>query len=92
MCIRDRFHYFEMSRASVLQQESSVLAGTPFLTNQWGKAWGIQTHEDVYEVFYNIHTARGMSFQPDFQYINRPGGTTTYHDAAVMGLQFNCIL
>lgn len=33
-----------------------------------------------------------MSFQPDFQYINRPGGTTTYHDAAVMGLQFNCIL
>ncbi|BAK83776.1 carbohydrate porin [Komagataeibacter medellinensis] len=86
------FHYYEMSRASILQQESSVLAGTPFLNNQWGRVWGIQTHENVYEVFYNIHTARGMSFQPDFQYINRPGGTTTYHDAAVMGLQFNCIL
>ncbi|MBE7618381.1 carbohydrate porin [Gluconacetobacter entanii] len=86
------FHYFEMSRSSVLQQESSMLTGQPLLSNQWGQAWGIQTHEDVYELFYNIHAARGMSFQPDFQYINRPGGTTTYHDAAVMALQFNCIL
>lgn len=81
-----------MSRASTLQQEAASMAGVPFPANQWGKVWGIQSHENIYEVFYNAHVAPGISLQPDFQYINRPGGSTVFHDAAVMGLQFNAVL
>lgn len=81
-----------MSRASTLQQEAASMAGVPFPSNQWGTVWGIQSHENIYEVFYNAHVAPGISLQPDFQYINRPGGSTVFHDAAVMGLQFNAVL
>ncbi|KGB22693.1 carbohydrate porin [Acetobacter pomorum] len=86
------FQWMTMSRASVLQQEAALAAGVPFPDNQWGKVWGIQTHENIYEVFYNAHVANSMSLQPDFQYINRPGGSTVFHDAAVMALQFNVVM
>jgi porin len=52
----------------------------------------VQSHENIYEFFYNAHVANGLTLQPDFQYINRPGGTTTFHDAAVMALQFNVVM
>ncbi|WP_039905290.1 carbohydrate porin, partial [Acetobacter tropicalis] len=71
---------------------ASIFGGQPFQSNQWGQVWGVQSHENIYEFFYNAHVANGLTLQPDFQYINRPGGTTTFHDAAVMALQFNVVL
>ncbi|PYD80613.1 carbohydrate porin [Komagataeibacter sucrofermentans] len=82
------FQYMEMSHTVALQQESSLALGLPYLPNQWGAVYGIQSHENVWEAFYSIHVARGTAFQPDFQYLQRPGATTTFHDAAVIGFQF----
>ncbi|MBE7619791.1 carbohydrate porin [Gluconacetobacter entanii] len=82
------FQYMEMSHTVTLQQESSLALGLPYLPNQWGAVYGIQSHENVWEAFYSIHVARGTAFQPDFQYLQRPGATTTFHDAAVVGFQF----
>ncbi|MGY6768943.1 carbohydrate porin [Komagataeibacter xylinus] len=82
------FQYMEMSHTVALQQESSLALGLPYLPNQWGAVYGIQSHENVWEAFYSIHVARGTAFQPDFQYLQRPGATTTFHDAAVVGFQF----
>ncbi|GBR00815.1 porin [Acetobacter oeni] len=86
------YQWLGMSRTLLLQQESSLALGLPYQSNQWGPSWGLQTHENIYELFYNAHVAPGLTLQPDFQYINRPGGTTTFHDAAVMALQFNVVL
>ncbi|KON62843.1 carbohydrate-selective porin, OprB family [Komagataeibacter europaeus] len=82
------FQYMEMSHTVALQQESSLALGLPYLPNQWGAVYGIQSHENVWEAFYSIHVARATAFQPDFQYLQRPGATTTFHDAAVIGFQF----
>ncbi|GAN62276.1 carbohydrate-selective porin B [Acetobacter indonesiensis NRIC 0313] len=86
------YQWLKMSRTVALQQEASIFGGQPFQSNQWGQVWGVQSHENIYELFYNAHVANGLTLQPDFQYINRPGGTTTFHDAAVMALQFNVVL
>lgn len=86
------YQWFHMSRTSRRQQEVAYNAGKAFPQNQWGPVWGIQSHESVYELFYNAHMTPGISIQPDFQYINRPGATTRYHDAATFGLQFNALL
>ncbi|GBQ71660.1 carbohydrate-selective porin B [Ameyamaea chiangmaiensis NBRC 103196] len=86
------WNWLQMSRSSILQQEASVATGQPFQPNAWGAVYGIQTHENIYELFYNVHVTRGLTLQPDFQFINRPGATTTFGDAAVFGLQFNAIL
>lgn len=70
-----------------------VLAlGLPYQDNQWGAVYGPQSHENVYELFYSAHIARAMALQPDFQYIQRPSATTTFHDAAVLGVQFTVVL
>lgn len=86
------WQHFDMSSSSVRQQEASLALKQPFQANQWGPVNGVQTHENVYELFYSIHVARAMAFQPDFQYIQRPSATTTYHDAAVLGAQFSVVL
>jgi hypothetical protein len=39
------------------------------LSNQ---ATGVQTHEMILEVNYNIHVYRGLSLKPDFLYVIRP--------------------
>lgn len=86
------YQWLKMSRTVALQQEASIIAGQQFQPTQWGPTWGVQSHESIYELFYNVHVANGLTLQPDFQYINRPGATTTFHDAAVMALQFNVVL
>lgn len=86
------WQHFDMSSSSVRQQEASQALGQPYEPNQWGPVYGVQTHENVYELFYSIHVARAMAFQPDFQYIQRPSATTALHDAAVFGAQFSVSL
>jgi porin len=57
--------------------------GLPFSNN----ATGVQTHEMLLEVNYNIHVFRGVSFQPDFQYVIRPNAQSNIRNAAVFGFR-----
>ncbi|MFT9298821.1 MAG: carbohydrate porin, partial [Gluconobacter sp.] len=81
------FQHMDMSHTVTLQQESSLALGLPYLDNQWGPVYGVQHWENVYEAFYSTHIMRGTTLQADFQYLQRPGATTTFKDAAVIGGQ-----
>ena len=48
-------------------------------------ATGIQSHESVFELDYNIHLFRGVNFRPDFQYVFRPNAQANIRDAVVLG-------
>ncbi len=48
-------------------------------------ATGPQSHEAVIEANYKAMIYRGVSLQPDFQYVFRPNGQANSHDAAVFG-------
>ena len=52
-------------------------------------ATGIQTHETILELNYDIHVFRGMHMQPDFQYVFRPNAQSSIKDAAVFGFRAN---
>ncbi len=54
-----------------------------------GPAGGIPDHETVMEMTYRIDLHKGALFiQPDFQFIHRPGGTSHFKNAPVLGAQF----
>lgn len=86
------WQHFDMSHTVALQQEMSQALGQPYIANQWGTVYGVQSHENTYELFYSMHVARATAVQPDFQYIQRPDATTTFHDAAVLGVQITSVL
>jgi porin len=48
---------------------------------------GVQTHEMIFEVNYDIHVARGVNFQPEFEYVIRPNAQGNIPDAAVLGFK-----
>lgn len=48
---------------------------------------GNPTHETVVELAYRIQLAKFAYFQPDIQFITRPGGTGNLSDAIVIGAQ-----
>ncbi len=52
-------------------------------------ATGIQTHEAVLEANYKAVIYRGVSLQPDFQYLFRPNAQANIKDAAVFGARAN---
>jgi porin len=77
------FNYSTVSgQLGKVQAEEQEL-GLPFSNN----ASGVQTHEMVLEVNYNIHVWDGLSFQPDFQYVIRPNAQANIHNAAVFGFR-----
>lgn len=79
------FSYISMSGAlGKVQAEESEL-GVPFSN----AATGIQTHEMVLEVNYNIHVYRGLDFRPEFEYIVRPDAQANIRNAAVFGFKAN---
>jgi porin len=51
------------------------------------RATGVQSHEMIFEMNYDIHVYRGVHFQPDFQYVFRPNAQANIHDAAVLGFR-----
>jgi porin len=57
--------------------------GLPLSNN----ATGVQSHEMILEANYDIHVARGVHFQPDFQYVFRPNAQANIHDATVFGFR-----
>ena len=48
---------------------------------------GVQSHEGILEINYDIHVFRGVHFQPDFQYVFRPNAQANIRDAAVFGFR-----
>jgi porin len=52
-------------------------------------ATGPQSHEAVFEANYKAVIYRGVSVQPDFQYVFQPNGQANIHDAAVFGARIN---
>jgi porin len=52
-------------------------------------ATGIQTHETIVEVNYDIQVYRGINFQPEFQYVIRPNAQEDIKDAAVFGFKLH---
>ncbi len=68
-----------LGKGQALEQEF----GLPFSNS----ATGVQTHETVLEVNYDIHVYRGVNFEPDFQYIFRPNAQANIHDATVFGFK-----
>jgi porin len=52
-------------------------------------ATGPQSHEMVFEANYKALIYRGVSVQPDFQYVLRPNGQANIPDAAVFGARAN---
>lgn len=49
---------------------------------------GLQNHETVLELTYRLYFQKTAAFfQPDFQYIFRPGGTGRIDNALVLGCQ-----
>jgi porin len=67
----------QLGKVQALEQELNL----PFRDG----ATGVQTHEMILEVNYDIHVWRGLSFQPDFQYVIRPNAQANIHNAAVFG-------
>jgi porin len=50
-------------------------------------AQGIQTHTMNFELNYQIHVFRGITFAPDFQYFIRPNGEGNLPNAALLGFK-----
>jgi porin len=49
---------------------------------------GVQSHETVVELTYRLALLKSaLYFQPDLQYVFRPGGTGRISDALVLGAQ-----
>lgn len=77
--------YAHVSSALTAAQQVESNFGLPFS----GGATGIQTNETVFELNYNIAAAKGISIQPDIQYLVRPGATSTYPNSLILGLKTN---
>jgi porin len=72
-------------------QQSSALAKTEELEIALGQQleYGVAKHEIVLEAEYTAHVYNGIDIGPDIQYIIRPGGSSKYSNAFIVGLQAN---
>jgi porin len=57
--------------------------GLPFSNG----ATGIQSHEMILEANYTLDVFRGITFEPDFQYVLQPNAQSNIKDAAVFGFR-----
>jgi porin len=77
------FLYYNMSRKLSQAQNAEQALSLP-LSNG---ATGIQSHETIIELNYDVHVLPGLNFEPDFQYVVRPNAQANIHDAAVFGFK-----
>ena len=77
------FTYISMSGALGNVQAQELELDLPFSN----AATGVQTHEMVLEVNYNIHVYRGLDFRPEFEYVIRPNAQANIRNAAVFGFK-----
>ena len=85
-CLGILFTYVGVSDRLAAVQGIERSLGLP-LSN---KATGVQSHEMLLEVNYDIHVFRGVHFQPDFQYVFRPNAQANIRDAARLRLPSAC--
>ncbi|GBQ28966.1 carbohydrate-selective porin B [Acetobacter estunensis NRIC 0472] len=86
------FQWADFSKSAIRQQRASLAYDLPFQGANFGVPYGVQSHENIYEFFYTAQIVPGLSIQPDFQYINRLGGTKVFKDAAVFSMAFSATL
>jgi porin len=77
------FDYNSVSGVLARTQDEEGGFGLPFSNG----STGVQSHEIIVEVNYNIHVYRGLIFQPDFQYVFRPNAQANIPNAAVFGFR-----
>lgn len=77
------FNYANVSGALGKEQGLDAEFGLPFASG----ATGIQTHQEIIELNYDIHVSQGVNFEPDFQYYFRPNGQSNIKDAALLGFK-----
>jgi porin len=77
------FTYVGISNRLATVEGIEQSLGLPFSNN----ATGVQSHEMLLEVNYDIHVFRGVHLQPDFQYVFRPNAQANIKDAAVLGFR-----
>jgi porin len=77
------FTYNTVSGQLGAVQAQQLELGLPLSNN----ATGVQTHEMLLEANYNICVFRGVSFQPDFQYVMRPNAQSNIPNAVVLGFR-----
>lgn len=53
---------------------------------------GPQSDESVMEVFYGAAVMRGILFQPEYEYVVHPGGSTHIRNASVIGFKVTALL
>jgi porin len=75
------FTYVSVSPRLTYIEDVERERGLPFSNG----ATGIQTHEMMLEVNYDIHVFRGVTFRPEFQYVFQPNAQASIRDAAVFG-------
>ena len=79
------FNYVAISGVLGKVQAVEQTLGLPFSNG----ATGIQTHETILELNYDVDVIRGVHLVPDFQYVFRPNAQGNIKDAAVFGFRLN---
>jgi len=76
-----------VSGALTATQQLEEALDEPLTGGGLGTPVGVQTHEMELEAMYIARVYRGVSIEPDIQYIIRPGGTGNIPNALVIGAQ-----
>ncbi len=77
------FNYANVSSQLGKEQALDIRYGLPIANG----ATGIQTHQELVELNYDIHVFRGVNFEPDFQYYWRLNGQSNIPNAAFFGFK-----
>ncbi len=77
------FNYANVSGQLGKEQALDIAYGLPIANG----ATGIQTHQELIELNYDIHVFRGVNFEPVFQYYWRVNGQSNIPDAAFLGFK-----
>ncbi|WP_342627123.1 carbohydrate porin [Nguyenibacter vanlangensis] len=80
-------HYtfsFALRRGEELREAAGLSPGAGLM--------GPQSDEGIMEVYYGAAVWRGMLFQPEYEYVVHPGGSTHIRNASVIGFKATALL
>ena len=80
------FNYQKVSGQLGREQEFDQAFARPIANG----ATGVQTHQEIIELNYDIHVIQGVNFQPTFQYYFRPNAQNI-KDAAIFGFKSHIV-
>jgi porin len=81
--------WFQVSGSLTATQQLEEALDQPLSGGGLGTPLGVQSHEAELEAMYIARVYRGVSIEPDIQYIINPGGTPRTHNALSLGLQLS---